>query len=95
MSEKTSTTWLGGVFELYREVYNMDACVRSTQQCRDRKTYCYGEAAQSSNSACDIDEMRRMKELLFVDAHTATALTRILLQAPHAVHVPAKTWIKR
>lgn len=38
-----------------------------------------------------IDEVRqRMKQLVFVDARSATALTRNPQQVPGAVHVPAK-----
>lgn len=38
-----------------------------------------------------IEEVRRrMKELVFVDARSATALSRNPLQVPGAIHAPAK-----
>jgi rhodanese-related sulfurtransferase len=38
-----------------------------------------------------IDEVRsRIKDVVFVDARSATALSRNPLQVPGAVHVPAK-----
>jgi len=39
----------------------------------------------------DLNEVRRrMKDLVFVDARSATALSRNPLQVPGAIHVPIK-----
>lgn len=47
--------------------------------------------AKNKVSRIGLDEVkRRMQELVFIDARSATALARNPLQVPGAVHVPIK-----